>query len=68
MLNDKGLKHILRAAVLGVLRKKSLVAQMPPAAHHRQVHTITRIRIRHRDDVRIGVVARGFDRLLIHHV
>ena len=67
MLADEGVQYILLAAVLRVLRKKGFVAQMPAAAHHRQIDAVARIRLRHSDDVGIGVITGGLHGLLLHH-
>ena len=65
MLGDESLHDLFRRQVIRMFGKETLVAQMPPTAHHRQIQTNRAIQLRQRNDVCIGCAAGGFDELFL---
>src|SRR3990172_2220712 len=65
MLRDESRHDLIRRKPLGMFRKKALVAQMPPAAHHRKVYADQPILLRQRDDVGVCRPTGGLDELLL---
>ena len=67
MLRDESLHDLVRGQIFGMIGKETLVAQMPPAAHHRQIHANQAILPCQRDDICIGRAAGRLDKLLLLH-
>jgi len=76
MLRDECLHDLVRRKIFGMFGEETLVAQMSPAAHHRQIYAdqaILRVPghkpfgLRQRDDVGIRRAAGGLDELLLLH-
>src|SRR5882762_246219 len=57
VLRDERREHFLGVALLGILRKKTAVSELPAAAHHHQVDASDAVLHRDRDDIDIDVRA-----------
>ena len=66
VLREKGLQHFGTILSLHVLRQEGFVAQMAPAAHHRQVQAQRALLFDHGNDVGIGRTPALHKLLLLH--
>ena len=67
MLRNKSLQYFVCRQIFGMLRKKALIAQMAPAAHHREIHADKSIMLHQRNDVGIRRTPSGLNELLLLH-